>query len=239
MESRDKLIIVMPAYNEQDNIEQVVNQWYPVVEAIGNDSILIVVNDGSRDDTSQCLHRIQAQYPHLVPIDKLNSGHGATCLFAYREAIRAGADYIFQTDSDGQTSPDEFLKFWENRHQYDFIIGLRNSRQDGISRVFISNILRVLVWGMLGEWVPDANTPFRLMRVTALVEVLQYIPENFFLSNVAICAIALRKKKKCVWYPITFKPRQGGVNSINYKRIFEIGWKAIGDFRIIRKNIKE
>ena len=52
MEStQDLLYIVLPAYNEQENIEAVVAQWYPIVEAIGPESRLVVVDDGSRDKT--------------------------------------------------------------------------------------------------------------------------------------------------------------------------------------------
>ena len=182
---------------------------------------------------------LQKQYPLLLPVDKPNSGHGATCLFAYRKAIEAGADYIFQTDSDGQTNPDEFWKFWENRDKYNFIIGSRNARQDGIGRICVTHVLRLVVWLMFGEWIKDANTPFRLMKTESLIAILRLIPEDFFLSNVAICIIAIKRKETCRWFPITFKARQGGENSINMKRIFKIGWKALGDFRDIHKQLKK
>jgi len=235
----DKLYIVMPAYNEEANIDSVVAQWHLVVEKIGGDSRLLIVNDGSKDSTYQKLVSLQVQYPFLLPVDKPNSGHGATCLFAYRKAIEAGADYIFQTDSDGQTNPDEFWKFWENRDKYSFIIGSRDARQDGIGRIFVTRVLRIVVWLMFGKWIKDVNTPFRLMKTERLISILKLIPEDFFLSNVAISAIAVRKKEACQWFPITFKPRQGGVNSINMKRIFKIGWKALGDFRSINKQVND
>jgi len=233
------LYVVMPAYNEEANIDAVVSQWHPVVERIGGNSRLLIVNDGSKDNTYQKLTSLQEQYPLLLPVDKPNSGHGATCLFAYRQAIEAGADYIFQTDSDGQTDPNEFWKFWENRDKYSFIIGSRYARQDGAGRIFVTRILRLVVWLMFGEWVKDANTPFRLMNTGRLIPILRLIPEDFFLSNVAISAIAVKRKETCQWFPITFKPRQGGVNSINMKRIFKIGWKALGDFRSINRQLKK
>jgi glycosyltransferase involved in cell wall biosynthesis len=67
----------------------------------------MIVNDGSKDNTYQKMLLLQEKYPLLIPVDKSNSGHGATCLFAYRKAIEANADYIFQTDSDGQTDPED------------------------------------------------------------------------------------------------------------------------------------
>lgn len=76
------------------------------------------------------------------------------------------------------------------------------------------------------------------MNVDHLQAIMKLIPEDFFLANVAVSAIAVKMKEKIAWYPITFRPRQGGVNSINMKRIFKIGIKALGDFRTINKNLK-
>ncbi len=233
----NKLFLVMPAYNEQDNIESVIAQWHPVVEKLGNNSRLVIANDGSRDETYPIMERLQSKYPLLIPINKPNSGHGATLMYLYNFAIEHGADFVFQTDSDGQTEPDEFWQFWDNRSCYDFIIGSRKSRQDGFSRVVVTKVLKFVVWVTLQVSVTDSNTPFRLMRTKSLQEVMQYIPTDFFLSNVVISAIAVKKNYTTKWFPITFKPRQGGVNSINIKRIIGIGIKAIGDFIKIKRNL--
>ena len=84
----------------------------------------------------------------------------------------------------------------------------------------------------------DANTPFRLMKTDRLQRILDVIPHDYGLANVAVSAIAVKWKEKLAWYPITFRPRQGGVNSINMKRICKIGWKALSDFRKINKSLK-
>ena len=233
-----KIYFVMPAYNEAENIEETIKQWYPVVERSGKESRLVIANDGSKDDTFAIMDSLRSQYPQFEPLDKQNSGHGATVLYLYRYAIGQGADYIFQTDSDGQTNPDEFWQMYEKREKYDFQIGHRRGRQDGGSRVFVTKTLRFVVWLMFREWVVDANTPFRLMNVEKLKPILEVIPQDYFLCNVAISAIAVKWKYRIGWYNITFKPRQGGVNSINMKRIFKIGWTALGDFRKISKKIR-
>ena len=72
--------------------------------------------------------------PLFCPITKPNGGHGATVLYGYHYALEHGADYIFQTDSDGQTLPSEFEAFWEQRSLYDMVIGWRKGREDGASR---------------------------------------------------------------------------------------------------------
>lgn len=231
----------MPAYNEAENIEDTIIQWYQVVEKLslnGESPRLVIANDGSKDNTFAIMHGLKQKYPLLEPLDKPNSGHGATVLYLYRHAIRNGADFVFQTDSDGQTSPNEFWQMWDNREKYDFQIGYRKGRQDGGSRVFVTKTLRLVVWLMFHEWVTDANTPFRLMRSDKLQKIMEVIPKDYFLCNVAISAIAVKWGYKIGWSTITFKPRQGGVNSINMKRIFKIGLKALGDFRKINRNLK-
>ena len=239
--SRDTLYIVMPAYNEEANIEEVVREWHPVCERIaaeGHCAKLLIANDGSKDLTGQKLAVLQAGYPYLVPLDKPNSGHGATVLYLYRKAIEDGADYVFQTDSDGQTRPDEFYEMWNNRNSYDFQIGTRGGRQDGLSRVIVTKTLRIVVWLMFHVWVKDANTPFRLMKADKLEPILRIIPADYNLANVAVSAIAVRWNYAIRWQPITFLPRQGGVNSINLRRIFRLGWKALADFRTINSRLK-
>lgn len=233
-----KIYFVMPAYNEADNIEETIRQWYPMVERSGNECRLVIANDGSKDDTYQKMLSMHNNFPKLIPLNKPNSGHGATVLFLYRYAIEHKADYIFQTDSDGQTNPDEFWQFYDNREIYDFQIGHRLGRKDGISRVFVTKTLRLVVWLMFHAWVVDANTPFRLMKVEKLRPILEVIPKDYFLCNVAISAIAVKWKYKIGWYRITFRPRQGGKNSINLKKIFIIGWQALKDFWTINRRLR-
>ena len=238
---KEKVYFVMPAYNEEANIETVIRQWHPVCERIcdeGHEASLVIANDGSRDETFAIMRQLQPRYPLLVPLDKPNSGHGATVLYLYRYAIVNGADYIFQTDSDGQTLPEEFWQMWEHRHDYDFQIGTRGGRQDGVSRVLVTKTLRWVVWLMFHVWVKDANTPFRLMKTNKLQPILNVIPDDYNLANVAVSAIAVRWDYSIGWQSITFRPRQGGVNSINMRRIIRIGIKALQDFRAINNELK-
>lgn len=231
----------MPAYNEAENIESTIRQWYPVAERLTLECVdakLVVANDGSRDNTFAIMQKMKTNYPMFEPLDKPNSGHGATVLYLYRYSLSNGADYIFQTDSDGQTNPEEFWQMWNNRDTYDFQIGYRKKRQDGISRVLVSKVLRLVLWLMFRKWVIDANAPFRLMKTNKLQPIINVMAQDYFLSNVAISAIAVKWGYKIGWYPITFKPRQCGVNSINLKKIFKIGIKAVGDFGRINKNLK-
>lgn len=235
----DKLYIVIPAYNEESNIAKVIKDWYPVVEKIGCGSKLVIIDDGSKDSTYSIMKKMAAKLPAFEPVTKANQGHGATVLFGYHYALDAGADYVFQTDSDGQTLPAEFWKFWNARKKYAMVIGHRKGRQDGLSRVFVTKTLKLVCRICFQVTVTDANTPFRLMEAETLKDNLKLVPENFNLSNVILSVIYAKKKQPVLYLPITFRPRQGGVNSINLKKIFKIGLQAFHDFRTINKSLKE
>lgn len=227
----DKLYIVIPAYNEEENIEAVIKEWYPIVERIGNGSRLVIIDDGSKDSTYSIMKNYADDLEAFEPLTKPNGGHGATVLYGYKYAVDKGADYVFQTDSDGQTVPEEFWQFWEDRDNWDMIIGQRKGRQDGLSRVLVTKTLKFVLWLSFRVRLKDANTPFRLMKADVLKEQLGLIPDGYNLSNVLISVIYARKGLKVRYIPITFRPRQGGVNSINMKRIFKIGRQAVRDFK--------
>ena len=78
-----KIYFVMPAYNEAENIENTIQQWYPVVKKLadeGEESRLAIANDGSKDNTFAIMQGLKEKYPLFEPLDKPNSGHGATVL---------------------------------------------------------------------------------------------------------------------------------------------------------------
>lgn len=233
----ENLYIIIPAYNEEENIEAVAREWHEVVKRVSLESRLVIIDDGSKDRTFEKLQELKSELTQLEALTKENEGHGATLLFGYQYALDAGADFIFQTDSDGQTLPEEFGSFWEKRHEMDAVIGCRNNREDGISRIFVTKVLKVVLKMIFGIDVPDANTPYRLMKKELLQKYIVKVPPKFNLSNVMLTVLFLDNAEKVEFIPITFRPRQGGVNSINLKKITKIGIKAVKDFYIIKKTM--
>lgn len=234
----EKLYIIIPAYNEEANIETVANEWHSVVAGISPESRLVIIDDGSKDSTFPKLQKLQDTLPQLEALTKPNSGHGATVLYGYQYALEQKADFIFQTDSDGQTVPSEFMAFWEKRNEFDALIGDRTKREDGLSRVFVTKTLKLVLLGIFGISIPDANTPFRLMKRELLAKYAPLIPQDFNLSNVMLSVLFVYYSENITFLPITFRPRQGGTNSINLSKICKIGWQAVKDFRAIKKSLK-
>lgn len=233
------LYIVIPAYNESANIKKTIKQWYPIVEKYNDEgqSRLVVINDGSKDNTYELLCACAKDRPLLVPLTKPNGGHGPTLLYGYRYAVDQDADYIFQTDSDGQTDSAEFEQFWNQRGRYDAVIGNRTERGDGKSRKFVENVVCLLLGLIFGVKVPDANAPYRLMKADLVAQYIGKLPENFNIPNIMLTTYFVYYKEKVKFIPITFKPRQGGTNSINVKKIVKIGWQAVRDFRKLKREM--
>lgn len=239
MEKMESLYLIIPAYNEEANIIATIEQWYPIVEnhSGGGASRLVVVDDGSKDNTLSLLQDSASSRPLMTVLAKKNSGHGDAVLHGYRYAIEHGADYIFQTDSDGQTNPDEFEAFWEERSNYLGIFGDRSDRQDGAGRVFVENTLLLLLRIFFSVKIPDSNAPFRLMKTECVKKYMKLLPEHYKLPNVMLTVFFVYYGEPVRFRHITFKPRQGGKNSINMIKICKIGWQSVRDFREIRRKM--
>lgn len=235
--SKNTLYIIMPAYNEQDTIECVVRDWYRILNMVGFESKLIIADSGSEDKTHEILVDLKKEFPNLLILSDTIKYHGAKLIAMYKYAIEHKAEYIFQTDSDGQTNSGEFIEFWNNREKYDAIIGNRKVRGDGVLRKIIENIVCILLKIIFGVNVPDANAPFRLMNARLLAKYINRFNDDYNLPNIMLTAFFCYYNENIIFKEITFKPRQGGKNSLNLKRIIRIGINSVRDFIRFRRNL--
>lgn len=237
---KDSLVIVLPAYNEEKNMESVLKEWYPVIEQHNGEgrSRLLVINDGSKDGTERILEAFEKEHPLFSYVTQKNAGHGAAIWNGYRLALRMKAEYIFQTDSDGQTTAADFPAFWAKRKKADVVAGRRVQRGDGKGRVMVSRVLALLIRLVFRVEVADANCPYRLMSRTALQDALQMVPVKYQLTNVLLSVAFKKQRKQVLLLPIHFGKRQGGVNSIHFRNIVRIGMRALLDFIRIEKEYR-
>ena len=231
----DTLYVVMPAYNEEENIEEVVSSWYPVLEGKSPESRLVVADAGSKDKTHEILLRMKETMPQIDIISDTGTFHGPKVIALYNYAIANGADYIFQTDSDGQTLPEEFGAFWDMRTAYKGIFGHRKVRGDGKSRAFVEKVVCFLLKLYFHVKVPDANAPFRLMNAQTVAKYIGRLDKDYNLPNIMMTTYFSYYGEEMIFKEVTFRPRQGGTNSINIKKIIKIGWKALKDFHDLKK----
>ncbi len=240
----DKLYIIMPVYNEEAVIRQTVLDWYDIIEQLNQSSAdrasrLVVVNDGSRDKTGDILTDMAADLPYMSVLHKENSGHGPSLIYGYRYALHKGADYIFQTDSDGQTDPKEFQDFWNLRNRYDAVFGNRTQRGDGAQRAFVERVLCRMLRCFFYVSIPDANAPFRLMTHAYVKTYLKRMPRDYSLPNVMLTVFGVCENRRILFVPISFQPRQAGTSSVNFIRMTRIGIRSIRDFQMFRHQMKK
>ena len=201
-------------------------------------SKLVVADSGSTDSTHDILLKLAESYEDLIILSDTKKEHGPKVIALYDFAIKSGAEYIFQTDSDGQTNPDEFYVFWEHRKEYAAIFGNRKERGDGNKRAFIEHVVCLLLKLYFGVNVPDANAPFRLMRAQVLKNYIYKLPSDFNIPNIMITTYFSYYREKIKFLTISFNARREGKNSINISKIIKIGWKALGDFGRLRKEMR-
>ena len=234
---RDSLFIVMPAYNEEQNIEAVVTSWYTILEGKDRSSRLVIADSGSSDGTHGILQGLKEKLPQLEILSDTGKQHGPKVIAMYEHAIREGADFVFQTDSDGQTNPVEFDAFWQRRNEHMAVLGWRNRRGDGKSRALVERVVCLLLRCIFGVKVPDANAAFRLMRTSLVAKYLNRLPKDYNIPNIMLTTYFAYYKEDIVFEKISFKPRQGGINSINLPKIVKIGLRAVADFRRFKKEM--
>ena len=232
----ETLYIVMPAYNEEENIKTVIEQWYPLLEGKSDNSKLVIADSGSKERTHEIIKEMKSTfYPKIDILSETNQFHGPKVIALYDYAIGGGADYIFQTDSDGQTNPDEFEAFWNERDRYTGIFGNRSIRGDGKSRAAVERVVCALLKLFFSVNVPDANAPFRLMKANTVKKYLDRLPKDYNLPNIMLTTFFTYYDEPIKFREISFKARQAGENSIDIPRIVKIGWNALRDFSTFKK----
>jgi len=227
------LTVVMPSYNEEQIIEDSVREWHGEVVARIPGAELVVIDDCSTDATGSILDRLSHELPGVRSIhQQRNGGHGRALRHGFQHLSK---EFVFQTDSDRQHKPAEFWRLWEIRENYDFVFGVRSQRADGVLRVVITHAMRLLIWALWRVWIRDANCPYKLMRSSALDQVLSHIPEDSFIPMVMVSIMARKMDFRFTEVPVTHLPRRGGTQSLKgilrWMRIARVCVKQLWDLR--------
>lgn len=224
----DRLCVVMPVYNERDAIKAVLEKWSAELGRIGVDYVIRPYNDGSKDDSLEVMMRVAANLPHVEVRDKPNGGHGPTILQGYREAARDGFDWVFQIDSDDEMGPERFERLWSCREDYDFLVGRREGRKQSLLRRIVSFVSRIVVYCFYGKGkVWDVNTPYRLMRVSALREAFVQIPDHTFAPNVILTGMVARSRLRAIEISVPQNDRKSGVVSIRKWKLLKVAVQSL------------
>ncbi|MDC0358479.1 glycosyltransferase family 2 protein [Oligoflexia bacterium] len=238
--SGPELCIVMPAYNEEGCIANVVKAWCAIFDAHPfSDPKLIVVNDGSKDNTAQILDGLQQQEKRLVAVHQVNAGHGRALRSAYEQAAALDAQWVFHVDSDDQFVTSDFMLLWEQREASHFILGYRKSRFDAFHRLVITRILRAVNLVLFGRYVIDANVPFRLIEGGYLKKLLSVVPDTVFAPNIFLSILAALDGQDIMHIPVHHQDRQTGTVSIVKLGLIKACLRCVKELALFRLTLKE
>jgi len=239
-----RLIVVMPTYNEAECIEKVCKKWLALVKNY-SPAKLIVINDGSKDNTQAILDSLQSQNPELAVVHQPNGGHGKAVLNGYQKAIELNPEYIFQVDSDDQFIPEDFALLWQRKEESKFITGFRKQRYDEPVRLLITKILRVVIFLFFQVRIKDANIPYRLMRADFLKKIISFLPTACFAPNIFLSVLAKKSGQKLIEIPVTHQERKTGQVSIFKWKLYKVCLESLKELfffsiklKLIRKQLK-
>lgn len=158
------LSVFFPAYNDAGTIASLVITSVKVAATLTPDYEVIVINDGSKDDTAKILDELARIYPDHVRVvhHQKNRGYGGALRSGFAAASK---DFVFYTDGDAQYDPAEMALLWEKMTDgVDWVNGWKISRSDPMHRIIIGRIYHHMVKILFGLKVRDVDCDFRLMR---------------------------------------------------------------------------
>jgi len=197
---------VMPAFNEEANLEQSVGRMTAALATQARTFEVIVVDDGSRDGTAAVLERLKPIHPSLrVVRHPVNRGYGA----ALRSGFAAARyPWIFLEDADNQFDPADVAALLARAADADIVAGYRKQRRDPLARRLNAWAFFTLVTILFGRLARDVNCAFKLMR-RDLLERMDLHSEGA-LINTEVFVLARQLHARVVEVPIHHYARTSG-----------------------------
>lgn len=172
--------IVLPAYNEEDNIATAITRCLAVLEQMGRPHEVIVVNDGSKDQTLARSRELAERHPQVRVIDfERNRGYGVALSAGFQSAKYS---FVFYTDSDNQFDVSELKYLLPIIDSYDLVVGFRIYRYDLPLRLFLSWGYNMLIRLLFRIRLHDVDCSFKLMR-REIFDVIQLEARDFFIDT--------------------------------------------------------
>lgn len=196
--------VIVPAYNEADGVGQLV----AALAAAGAWEKILVVDDGSTDDTGE---KALAAGAHVVR-HPYNKGNGAAVKTGIRQAT---STYVLIIDGDGQHRPEDAPRLVSRLNEFELVVGARSSvTQSTLGRRLGNRLLNLLASYLTRHPIPDLTSGFRAARREHFLEFLHLLPNGF--STPTTTTLAFVK----AGYSIAFEPTEArarvGTSKINF-----------------------
>jgi len=209
------ITVFFPCYNEQDNVAKVTRQAVEVLESLRADYEILVVNDGSADNTGRMADELASTNPRIRAIHHpRNLGYGAALQSGFRAATK---ELVFYTDGDGQFDLKEISLLLPLMADYDIVSGYRMNRQDPPLRR-----LNGWLWTRLNDFlfslnVRDMDCAFKLFKRTIFDHIK--MESQGALIATEILARAARKGYRITEKGVHHYPRTAGKPTGNNLRV--------------------
>jgi len=216
-----KAVVVIPTYNERDNLERLARQILSQDPAIH----LLVVDDNSPDGTGALADRLAAETGRLSVLHRAGKlGLGSAYREGFRLALDMGADFVVQMDADFSHDPSILPVFFESMREYDLVIGSRYL--NGVSvvnwplrRLMLSYFASVYTRVITGLTISDCTSGFKCFRRSALEAIdLGRVRSDGYSFQIEMNYRCVERGFRVTEVPIIFIDRHAGSSKMS-KRI--------------------
>lgn len=203
-----KITIIVPIYNEEENILQFVLEMDKYLQATKVESFVLFVNDGSTDKSQELVQKVCLE-KELYNFIELEKNYGLSTV------IKAGIDtidtnYIGYIDSDIQTSPMDFISYFEFFPKYDLVNGIRLNRKDTIVKKISSKIANGFRRAMINDGIIDTGCPLKIMKTSFAKKIPFFDGMHRFIP-----ALIQLQGGKIKQIPVSHFPRFAGTAKYN------------------------
>jgi glycosyltransferase involved in cell wall biosynthesis len=218
------LSVVIPAYNEEPNIEPGYRELVGVLDGLGRPFEVIVVDDGSTDGTFAALGRLAAADPRLRVLRfRRNAGQTAALAAGFRAAR---GDVVVTLDADLQNDPRDIPTLLDALPGHDAVCGWRVDRQDPWSKRVASRVANAVRGAVTGDGVHDTGCMLKAFRREALARLPLFRGMHRFLP-----ALLRMDGARLIEVPVRHRPRRAGRSKYgNWSRL----WAGLPDLWAVR-----
>jgi glycosyltransferase involved in cell wall biosynthesis len=218
MNEKSLLTIVMPAYNEAENLVEVLP---PLIEFCRpRNWKIILVNDGSTDNTKETVMPFQRDDSFIAIHHKLNKGYGA----AIKSGIQAcNTKYVVTIDADGQHNTADIEKLFScmQRNDADMVVGSRRgSKSETVSRGIGKSIIRTIAQMLMQVPIYDINSGMKIYPTALACKYLHLAPDTMAFSDI-ITLVFINNRHLVLEEPITISSRLKGKSTIGMQTAFQ------------------
>ena len=222
--------VVIPTYNEADNIQSLINKIFEFKPEFN----IIIVDDNSPDGTGDMADALSANDSRINVIHRAEKlGLGTAYVEGFKEALKLGAELIFEMDADFSHDPKCLQQFIDALEDADVVIGSRyidGVRVEGwrFRRLLLSKLANIYVSHIMVKPVWDFTAGYRCYRRNVLETLdLDKIKSDGYAFQIEMTYLAFKNNFRVAEIPIIFREREKGDSKISRNVVWEAFWLTL------------